>query len=197
MIGMPSARKVKRKRAMPQYEILVVSRGSQLKKIGAKALMDYFNPIIESRAHVLLQKKVTLRQEKKYVLEQAKLLDSKRLVKIFLFVEKQVAGVSEIRRSAIPSEAHNATFSIAITPKWQGRGFGELLLRRAIAEAKKRFSPKKMWLDRYSGNKIAARLYEKVGFVEVARLKNYHSHYGKLGDKVFMEFCPKPRRRLG
>ncbi|MFA5929512.1 MAG: N-acetyltransferase [Candidatus Micrarchaeia archaeon] len=155
--------------------------------------MDYFNPIIESKAHVLLQKKVTLRQEKKYVLGQAKLLDRKHLVKIFLFVGGKVAGVSEIRRSALPSEAHNAVLSIAVSPKWQGLGFGELLLRRAISEAKARFSPKKMWLDRYGGNKVAARLYQKVGFVEVARLKGYHSHYGKPEDKVFMELCPKPR----
>ena len=189
---MPSARVGKKKNLpLPKYKLLVVSRGSQLKKIGAKALMDYFNPIIGQKAHVLLQKKVTLKEEKKYVLEQAKLLDSGRLVKIFLFVDGKIAGVSEIRRSAIPSEAHNATFSIAISPKWQGMGFGELLLRRAIAEAKARFSPKKMWLDRLSGNKIAGRLYEKVGFVEVARLKGYHSHYGKLEDKVFMEYRKK------
>ena len=188
---------VGKKHALPHYEIRIVSRGSQLKRIGAKALLDYFNPIIGKKAHVLLQKKVTLAEERKYVLEQAKLLDRKLLVKIFLFAGGKVAGVSEIRRSALPSEAHNAVFSIAISPKWQGLGFGELLLRRAISEAKARFSPKKMWLDRYSGNKIAGRLYEKVGFAEVARLKGYHSHYGKFEDKIFMEYCPKARRRPG
>ena len=194
MIGM-ERKKSGKKKPLPPYEIRIVSRGSQLKKIGAKALMEYFNPIIASRAHVLLQKKVTLAQEEKYVLEQAKLLDSKRLVKIFLFVDGKIAGVSEIRRSAIPSEAHNTVFSIAITPKGQGRGFGELLLRRAIVEAMARFSPKRMWLDRYSGNKIAGKLYEKVGFVEVARLKGYHSHYNKYEDKVFMEYRGKHARK--
>ena len=192
MIGMPSARRgSKVKRKMPQYEIRIISRGSQLKKIGAKALMEYFNPIIGQKAHVLLEKKVTLREEEKYVLEQAKLLDKGQLVKIMLFVDGKIAGVSEIRKSAIPSEAHNAVFSIAISPKWQGMGFGELLLRRAIAEARARFAPKKMWLDRYSGNKIAGKLYEKIGFVEVARLKGYHCHYGESGDKVFMEYRGK------
>jgi len=193
---MPSARNSsnrKRNLPPPPYRLLVVSRGSGLKKIGAKALMEYFNPIIGKKAHVLLQKKVTLAEEEKHVLEQAKLLEKKQLVKIFLFVGGKVAGVSEIRRSALPSEAHNAVFSIAVSPKWQGRGFGELLLRRAISEAKERFSPKRMWLDRYSGNKIAGKLYEKVGFVEVARLKGYHCHYGKYEDKIFMEYCPKPR----
>ena len=191
MIGMPSARRGKSKRTMPQYEIRIISRGAQLKKIGARALMDYFNPIIGQKARLLLQKKVTLRQEEKYVSEQAKLLDKGQLVKIFLFVGGKIAGASEIRKSALPSEAHNAVLSIAITPKWQGKGFGELLLRRAIAEAKERFTPKNIWLDRYGGNMIAGRLYEKVGFAEVARLKQYHSHYGKYEDKVFMEYRGK------
>lgn len=191
MIEMPLARKGREKTAMPPYKILIVSRGSQLKKIGARALMDYFNPIIGEKARVTLEKKVTLSEERKYVLEQAKLLDSKRLVKVFLFVQGSIAGISDIRKSALPSEGHNVSFGIAVSRKWRGFGLGELLLRRAIAEAKMRFSPKKMWLDRYSGNRIAARLYRKVGFAEVARLKGFHSHYGKCEDKVFMEYKGK------
>ena len=197
MIGMPSARRGKSKRTMPQYEIRIISRGSELKKIGAKALMDYFNPIIGEKARVKLQKKVTLAEERQYVLEQAKLLDKKLLAKAFLFVDGRIAGVSEIRKSAIPSESHNATLSIAISRKWRGFGFGELLLRRAIAEAKRRFAPKKMWLDTYGGNKIATRLYQKVGFVEIARLKDFHAHYGKYEDKVMMEYSPLFAKRKG
>jgi hypothetical protein len=38
-----------KKRALPQYKILVVSRGSQLRRIGAKALMDFINPFVDEK----------------------------------------------------------------------------------------------------------------------------------------------------
>jgi ribosomal protein S18 acetylase RimI-like enzyme len=176
---------------MPAHEILVASRGRELKKIGAKALRNYFNPIIGEKARVTLEKKVTLAEERKYVLEQAKLLDKKLLLKIFLFVQGSIAGICDVRKGTLPSEAHNVTFGIALSRKWRGFGFGELLLRRAISEAKVRFRPKKMWLDRYGGNEIAGSLYRKVGFAEIARLKDFHSHYGKYEDKVIMEYRGK------
>ena len=177
-----------KKRILPSYEIKVISRGSELKKIGAKALMGYINPFIERREYLTLEKKVTLAEEREWLEGQAKLLDKKQLAKVYLFVEGKIAGSADIRKSALPSEAHNVSFGLTISRKWRRLGFGTLLMLRAIAEAKKRFSPKNMWLDRYGKNKIAARLYKKIGFREVARLKQYHSHYGKYEDKVFMEY---------
>jgi len=177
-----------RKRTHPPYKILIVSQGRELRKIGAKALMEFINPFIDERAYLSLQKKVTLEEERKFVEESARALDLGNAVKVFLFVDGKVAGNCDVRKSSVQGEEGNVSFGLAVSREFRGFGFGELLLRKGIAVARKKFKPHRMWIDHVGGNKIAAQLYRKVGFVEVARLKEYHLHYGKRHDKVMMEY---------
>ena len=179
-------------RIMPSYEIKVISRGSELKKIGAKALMEFINPIVEERAYITLQKKVTLRYEKKWLKESAApALDNGSVLKLYLFINGKIAGNCDIRKAAVQGEEGNVSFGLAVSKEFRGFGFGELLLRKGIALARKKFKPHRMWVDFVDGNEVAPRLYRKIGFVEVARLKQYHSHYGRYEDKVFMQYSKK------
>ncbi|MCX6770040.1 MAG: GNAT family protein [Candidatus Micrarchaeota archaeon] len=179
------------KKRAPKHVIRIVSSGAGLRKIGARALMDFINPFIEERAYLPLRKKVTLAEEKKYVAESARALDSGKLLNIFLFADGKVSGKCDIRKAAAQGDEGNVSFGLAVSKKFRGFGFGELLLRKSIALAKKKFKPHKMWIDHADGNKVAARLYRKVGFVQVARLKEYHLHYGKWRDKIMMEYRGK------
>ena len=175
------------RRPFPPYKILIVSRGSQLKKIGAQALMDFINPFVEERAYLAIQKKVTLKEERKFVDDGARALDSGCEVRIFLFVDDKVVGNCSVRQATLQSDNGNVSFGIAVSKEFRGFGFGELLLRKGLEVAKKKFKPHKMWIDHVGGNNVAARLYRKVGFVKVARLKEYHLHHGEWHDKVMME----------
>jgi len=197
VIGMPLARRGgyrKNDLPVPSYKLLVVSRGSQLKKIGAKALMDFINPFVEEHAHLAIQKKVTLKQEMKFVEDGARALDSGCEARVFLFVDGKVAGNCSVRQATLQSDKGNVSFGIAVSKEFRGFGFGELLLRKGIAVAKKRFKPHKMWIDHDAKNRVAARLYRKVGFVKVARLKEYHLHFGEYHDKVIMEYNDRTDR---
>ena len=168
--------------------MLIVSSGAGLRKIGARALMDFINPFIEERAYLPLRKKVTLAEEKKFVKESARALDSGKLLNILLFADGKIAGKCDIRKATAQGEEHNVSFGLAVSRKFRGFGFGELLLRKGIALARKKFKPHRMWIDYVDGNRVAARLYRKAGFVKVARLREYHLHYGKWRDKIMMEY---------
>ena len=181
-----------KKHALPPYEIRIISRGSQLKKIGAKALMDFINPFIDERAYITLQKKVTLKYEKKWLNESAApALDDGSVVKLYLFIDGRIAGNCDIRKATVQGEEGNVSFGLAVSKEFRGFGFDELLLRKGIALAKKKFKPHRMWVDFVDGNRAAPKLYKKVGFVEAARMKEYYRHYGKWHDKVTMEYMGK------
>ena len=175
----------------PSYEIKVISRGSELKKIGARAFMEFINPFVDERAYIAVQKKVTLKEEKAYVEQTAKAMDEGGIIRVALFVEGKYSGACDIRKAAPPNMKHNVHFGIAVSRKWRGFGFGELLLRKGIEVARKKFRARKMWIEHDSENKVAARLYRKVGFARVARLKGYCSHYGKYTDNCLMEYRGK------
>ncbi|MFA6214256.1 MAG: N-acetyltransferase [Candidatus Micrarchaeia archaeon] len=184
-------------RIRPSYEIRIISRGSELKKIGARAFMDFINPFVDEKAYLSIQKKATLKEEGKWLKKKAGDIDSGDEILLLLFINGKLAGNCDARRGGLANQKHNAIFGLAVSKEWRGCGFGELLLRKGIAVAKKKLRPHRMWIEHDSENRIAARLYKKVGFVEVARLRHYTTHYGKYTDNCIMEYSPLFAKRKG
>jgi ribosomal-protein-alanine N-acetyltransferase len=72
---------------------------------------------------------------------------------------------------------------LAVNREWQGRGVGRLLLDRFFTVATRR-GAEKLHLEVRDGNH-ALRLYQRVGFREVGRRRNYYSgRDGQLFDAL-------------
>jgi len=83
-----------------------------------------------------------------------------------------------------PEEAHLLTLSIAAES--QRKGWGELLLRHFIHIAKEQRA-RSMFLDVRESNHAAARLYERIGFRQVGKRKDYYPAMGGREDSLVME----------
>ena len=153
--------------------------------------MDFINPFVDEKAYLSIQKKVTLRQERTWLKKKAEEIDKGEQIGVLLFINGKLAGNCDARRGVLSNQKHNATFGLAVSRQWRGYGFGETLLRKGIEVAKKKFKPHRMWIEHDSENRIAARLYRKVGFAQVARLKHYATHFGKYTDNCIMEYRGK------
>ena len=77
-------------------------------------------------------------------------------------------------------EAEMTTF--AVSPEFQGRGFGKKLLEEIIHVAKK-FGATSMILEVRCSNIPALHVYQKFGFRKIGRIKNY---YGDGEDALTM-----------
>ena len=172
-------------------EIRIITKGRDLKKIGAKTFREYISLFVKERASITLQKIPTLAQEKKWLDNLAKNIDDNKALTVLLFIDGKLAGTCAAHRPANDGEGINVNFGLSIAKQHRGKGFGEKLLRRAIAEAKKRFKPHNLWIEHVEGNAVARKLYEKVGFAEVGRLEDYVLHYGKYKDKILMHYKGK------
>lgn len=171
-------------------EIKVITKGSELKKIGAKEFMRFINPIVGEMAYILLERKVTLKQEKEWLEAKAKDVDRKQDIVIALMDGNRLCGLCEVMRGR-RKERHNVHFGLSVSKEYRGKGYGEMLLKRGIGAAAKYFMPHKMWIEYIEGNVPARGLYEKLGFMEVGRLREYVNHYGQWRDMVIMEFQGK------
>lgn len=171
-------------------EIRVITNGDELRALGAKAFMEYINPFIEEKALLLLEKEITLHEEEKWLDRMAKEIEEGNNLVVILVSDGKLAGLCEARRQELKGK-NNILFGISVSIELRGKGYGEAMLKKAIELAKKRMNPHRMWIDLISGNEPARKLYEKLGFVEVARLKEYIDHYGEWKDKVIMEYRGK------
>ena len=81
-------------------------------------------------------------------------------------------------------EAHLLTLSIAATS--QQKGWGEKLLRHFIQIAREQRALT-MFLDVRESNRGAARLYERIGFRQIAKRRDYYPAMGGREDSLVME----------
>ena len=81
-------------------------------------------------------------------------------------------------------EAHLLTLSIAAG--WQRQGWGEKLLQYFIQTAREHHA-QSMFLDVRESNRAAARMYERIGFRQIAKRKDYYPAMGGREDSLIME----------
>lgn len=81
-------------------------------------------------------------------------------------------------------EAHLLTLSIAAG--LQRKGWGERLLRYFIQIAKEQRA-RSMFLDVRESNHAAARLYERIGFRQIGKRRDYYPAMGGREDSLVME----------
>ena len=105
-----------------------------------------------------------------------------------LLIDGEVAGYTGIW--VILDEAHITT--LAISPPWQGKGFGRSLVEHVIAEAAKKGATR-ITLEVRISNLKAQSLYKKLGFAACGVRPNYYTDEDALVmwlDKL-PSFCDK------
>lgn len=172
-------------------KIQIITRSEDLEKIGAKTFKDYITPIVKEKASLTIQKPPTLAHEKAWLKTRARQIKDKKCLMVVLFIDNKLSGCAEARVPETDGESKNVHFGLSISKEYRGRGFGEKLLKIEIKESKKGFKPKNLWIEHVQNNIPARKLYQKLGFVEIARLKDYHCHYGKYKDKILMRYKRK------
>ncbi|MDH2924159.1 [SSU ribosomal protein S18P]-alanine acetyltransferase [Nicoletella semolina] len=64
-------------------------------------------------------------------------------------------------------------FNVAVSPKWQGKGYGKRLLEALILQLRTK-GVLTLWLEVRESNQAAQQLYRKMNFNEVTLRKNYY-----------------------
>jgi ribosomal-protein-alanine N-acetyltransferase len=85
--------------------------------------------------------------------------------------------------NVIIDEAH--LLNITIKPESQGRGFGLLLLERLMQRAME-LKAGECFLEVRASNQLAYRLYERYGFNEIGRRRDYYPAVGGREDALVM-----------
>ncbi|AZP03663.1 GNAT family N-acetyltransferase [Jeotgalibaca ciconiae] len=103
----------------------------------------------------------------------------------FLYDENRLAGYSKININQAQTEKRTADSleveRIYIKPLFKGKGFGKMLINKAIELAQKN-SKNSIWLGVWEHNSPAQAFYEKMGFTRTGA----HSFF--MGDDEQLDF---------
>jgi len=150
-----------------------------------KQFQGFINSLIEEDAQIFLNKKFSLREERKWLKTQLNEIENNK--KVFLVAQNNhnVVGTACVGLS-MGRMSHIGNFEIAIIKKYRGIGLGTYLLMEATKLARKKLKTKFIRLSVFSSNKPAVMLYKKFGFKKVARIPKQVRYKGKLIDEIVM-----------
>ncbi len=150
----------------------------------AKACMSFINSFVdERRSGILIDKKVTLKAEEKWLESQLSDTKARQIVMLLVELDGRVVGSCHVHR--LPSKhRHRAVLGVALHKGIRGKGVGEALMRRTMDLALKRFRGiETLELSSFAYNERAQSLYKKLGFKEFGRVPRS----AKEGDEYFDE----------
>lgn len=101
-------------------------------------------------------------------------------------VAGQVVGDIHLRRSDNPRMAHSAGFGLSVHPDFWGQGVGSRLMEAMLDLADQWLNLRRVWLEVYTDNPTAIRLYEKYGFEKEGTRRLFGYGGGRWTDADFM-----------
>lgn len=153
----------------------------------AKKFQNYINSLISEEVMILMNKKLSLKEEKKAMKDFLENNKKKNKVLVIAEHDGQIVGFTDIgldrhRRN------HIGILGISVRSGYRGIGLGKYIMEEVIKLAKTGLTPKPkiIQLEVYVNNKPAIALYKKMGFKIVAKVPNQIQWEGKLIDEYIM-----------
>jgi len=152
----------------------------------SKKFCDYINSLIDEETLILLDKKLTEKEEKIFLENRIKNIGKGF---IFLIAEKddKIIGIAELKQEK-GRRKHIANLGISVRKECREMGLGTRLTKMLISFAKMQMKPevKFIRLGVFPNNKPALELYKSLGFKKIASIPKQLQHSKKLFDEVIM-----------
>lgn len=154
-------------------------------KIPVKTMLEYINSFVKENSFLTHDKPLTLKEETEWMMGTLKGIKRGEQLYFCAISENKVIGGCTARKG-LGRERQNIILGIAVKKGFRRTGLGEFLMRHTIDESKKKLNPKNIYLSVVAPNKPAKSLYEKLGFVEMARFPKWLKHNNKYHDVIWM-----------
>lgn len=152
-----------------------------------KKFQDFINSLVEEKAKITVNEKMSFSKEKKWLEMMLKSVKSHKQAFLFAEYNEEVIGTTSIKLN-VWRQSHIGMLGITIRNGYRGIGLGKYLTGEILKLAKKELKPKPkiIRLSVFSTNKPAINLYKRYGFKKVATIPKQIQHKGKLINEVIM-----------
>lgn len=153
----------------------------------AEPMREYINKISKEQTYITFQgEELSIEDELEHVEKTVKKMDKGTYVKLLLFVDGRLAGISEVGLG-VRTHSHVGGLGLSLDSSVRGIGLGKLFLETLLNEVKKELKGLRMIeLSVFVNNEIAINLYKSFKFKEVARIPEKIFYKGEYVDEVVM-----------
>ena len=156
------------------------------KKSDLDGLLAFINELASEGTYVAAEKH-TRAEERKWLDGVLAGIRKKDEVMVVAEAGGKIIGNCGIkRREKRKMMRHAGIFGISVLKKYRGKGIGETLARKVLAQAKGKMGLKLVILSALANNPVAPNLYRKMGFREYGRLPKAFLFKGKYVGEIDM-----------
>jgi RimJ/RimL family protein N-acetyltransferase len=148
-------------------------------------LMAMINSLVEERADILIDEKVSRDQEIDWFSKALARLEKDEAFYLVAQVEGKVVGNSEVGRKTSGHDRHVGSLGIVIRNGYRNLGIGTEMMKTLIEQARA-MNLKLLTLGVYATNQHAHHVYESVGFVDAGRIPKKFLKDGRFIDEIVM-----------
>ncbi len=184
---------------MKPGDVLAESESRDGRHVALRALADkdldelvrFANTLVKERKTnrdlgiISLDRRVTRAGEEEFLRKVVEGVTRREAVSVAAFVGGRLVGNCEVTRRRPYDIRHTGLLGIAILDGYRGVGLGEMMVRKALQEAR-RIGVWLVELQVFANNSAAIHLYEKTGFQRVGVVPNKMRRRGRLMDEVRM-----------
>lgn len=156
------------------------------KKTDTNALLENYNKIISETDFLSRQKKVTLKEEKKWLLDTLKKMKKKDKIMLLIEVNKKIIGAADIDRHKEDTTQHRATFGIAMLQEFTGLGIGPRLSKLIMNLGKKEMNLELIMSSYFKGNRPSEKLHKRLGFRLIGKMPKARKRKAGYQKEVFV-----------
>lgn len=151
----------------------------------AELFQQLINEVIEENAEITLNRYKTLREEQAFLSAELSLIQKGLAVYLVAEHGSRPVGVCSVELG-MEKKNHVAEIGIIIKQGYRGIGLGAKLMKETMKLAQERLKPKMFRLSVFATNERAIKLYNRLGFKEVARVPGQFAHNNRFVDEIIM-----------
>ena len=151
-----------------------------------KQLLNFINSLVEEDAQILVNKKMTLTEEKEWLKSTLKDIGKNKKHLLVAVYKGEIIGNVELKKEKW-RRSHIAEYAISVKKGYRSIGLATIMSKTILDIGKKDKEIKLIYLTVLPANKPAMHLYTKLGFKEVARLKKRINYKRRYVDEIVMD----------
>ncbi len=157
------------------------------KRSDVKAAWRFYNKVIRETEFLSRITPVSMKDEKKWLSDTIIKLKKKNAVFLFAEHNGKIVGSCDVHLQPFSeSDRHVGTYGIAILQEYTDIGLGSKMSRCLFSIAEKELKTEIIQLSVYSNNKIAQRVYKKLGFRYAGKIPKGIKHRSGYQDNIIM-----------
>jgi len=148
-------------------------------------LLDFINSLVEERADILMDEKVSREDESEWLSKALARLEKDETFYLVAEVNGKVVGNSEVSRKTKGYDRYTGTIGVAIRHGYRDLGIGTEMIKILIERARA-MNLKVLTLSAFASNDRARHVYEEAGFSEAGRITKKFFKEGRYIDEILM-----------